>query len=174
MLLRLALIVLNTFYVSSSLVTENEGFEEVSDIVEWLDNFARRRSILRGTNHTGLNTEHDFYEVLDEDFDHDWGEDFDEAWDENMNDDALYHEMDVDLDVEVEEELDWGSNLTTFNREGFTRGRNLLQMTERDIQWLSSHNSRRKLYHSKFNKKYVPLKWSPTLKQSSKVWAKVN
>lgn len=89
MLLRFALVVLNACYVSSSLVTGNEGFEEVSDIVEWIDNFVRRHSFLRGTSHTGLNTEHDFYETLDEDFDHAWGEDFDKAWDENIDDDTI-------------------------------------------------------------------------------------
>eukprot|EP00804_Cyclotella_cryptica_P019252 CCRYP_006148-RA/>CCRYP_006148-RA protein AED:0.07 eAED:0.07 QI:1254/1/1/1/0.8/0.66/6/271/302 len=171
LLLRLALVAVNAFYSSSSLVAENEGIEEVSDVVEWLDNFAPQRSFLRRANHTGLNTAHDLHEALDEDFDQAWGEDFENAWDEEMNDDALYSYLDEDFDVEVEE-LKRRSNVTAYNRDAVSGGRLLVQMTERDKQWLSSHNIRRKRYHSKYNKKYVPLKWSLTLKQLSKVWAK--
>ncbi|KAL7547206.1 hypothetical protein ACHAWF_010523 [Thalassiosira exigua] len=44
-------------------------------------------------------------------------------------------------------------------------------MTDRDGDWLNSHNSRRKEWHERYNKTYVPLKWSNALKEDSSVWA---
>jgi hypothetical protein len=32
-------------------------------------------------------------------------------------------------------------------------------MTERDMLYLVAHNTRRKEWHSKYNKEYIPLKW---------------
>ena len=44
-------------------------------------------------------------------------------------------------------------------------------MTDRDKEWLESHNIRRKAWHEGNGKTYVPLKWSAALKAESKVWA---
>eukprot|EP00574_Skeletonema_japonicum_P013812 CAMPEP_0201713924 /NCGR_PEP_ID=MMETSP0593-20130828/587_1 /ASSEMBLY_ACC=CAM_ASM_000672 /TAXON_ID=267983 /ORGANISM="Skeletonema japonicum, Strain CCMP2506" /LENGTH=484 /DNA_ID=CAMNT_0048203139 /DNA_START=149 /DNA_END=1603 /DNA_ORIENTATION=- len=44
--------------------------------------------------------------------------------------------------------------------------------TERDNDWLEAHNTRRKEWHKRYGKDYVPLKWSNNLKASSQVWAK--
>jgi hypothetical protein len=80
------------------------------------------------------------------------------------------HEYDYDDLIRLEGE-EFGvelSNVTADERDG----RHLVQMSNRDMQWLNSHNIRRKKYHSKYNKKYVPLRWSPKLKRSSKQWAK--
>ncbi|KAL3762256.1 hypothetical protein ACHAW5_007205 [Stephanodiscus triporus] len=44
-------------------------------------------------------------------------------------------------------------------------------MTDRDRQYLNSHNTRRKVWHERYNKAYVPLKWDDSLKAEAKVWA---
>jgi hypothetical protein len=44
-------------------------------------------------------------------------------------------------------------------------------MTERDFQYLDSHNVRRKDWHERHNKTFVPLVYSPGLARSSKAWA---
>ena len=44
-------------------------------------------------------------------------------------------------------------------------------MTNRDIGFLRSHNTRRKAWHERYNKSYVPLKWDNSLKAEAKVWA---
>jgi hypothetical protein len=44
-------------------------------------------------------------------------------------------------------------------------------MTDRDIGFLESHNTRRKAWHERYNKRYVPLKWDNSLKAEAKVWA---
>lgn len=46
------------------------------------------------------------------------------------------------------------------------------KLSPRDKQWLDSHNKRRKTYHSKYKQKYVPLKWSDSLKREADKWAK--
>ena len=45
------------------------------------------------------------------------------------------------------------------------------EMSDRDSEWLESHNTRRKDWHERYNKPYVPLKWSEGLRAESKVWA---
>jgi len=45
-------------------------------------------------------------------------------------------------------------------------------MTDRDQQWLDSHNTRRETWHRAYGKSFVPLKWSASLKRSSQQWAK--
>jgi hypothetical protein len=37
-------------------------------------------------------------------------------------------------------------------------------LSDRDLQWLTQHNSRRKKYHAYYEKEYVPLQWSDGLK----------
>lgn len=44
-------------------------------------------------------------------------------------------------------------------------------MSDRDHEWLTAHNLRRKRYHEEFGKSYVPLKWSPTLAEEAKDYA---
>lgn len=44
-------------------------------------------------------------------------------------------------------------------------------MSDRDAQWLESHNIRRKEWHERWNTTFIPLKWSSSLKEESKVWA---
>mmetsp|Transcript_24358 Transcript_24358/g.39939 ORF Transcript_24358/g.39939 Transcript_24358/m.39939 type:complete len:258 (+) Transcript_24358:545-1318(+) len=44
-------------------------------------------------------------------------------------------------------------------------------MTARDNDWLDSHNSRRKRWHERYGKSYVPLEWSKALMNESKIWA---
>ena len=72
-----------------------------------------------------------------------------------------------------EVDYEWNSNATLIDYgNGDLDERKLAQLSVRDRQWLNSHNKRRRKYHNKFNKKYIPLKWSPKLKRSSKKWAK--
>jgi len=44
-------------------------------------------------------------------------------------------------------------------------------LTLRDQHWLDGHNTRRKKYHEQYGKTYVPLKWSPALKNMAKEYA---
>ncbi|KAL3822585.1 hypothetical protein ACHAXA_011504 [Cyclostephanos tholiformis] len=44
-------------------------------------------------------------------------------------------------------------------------------MDERDVEWLNSHNKRRRYWHPYYNTTYVPLQWSEKLKAEAKVWA---
>jgi hypothetical protein len=44
-------------------------------------------------------------------------------------------------------------------------------MTERDALYLEAHNTRRKDWHTRYNKEYVHLKWSQGLKDSSMKYA---
>ncbi|KAK1744463.1 hypothetical protein QTG54_004996 [Skeletonema marinoi] len=44
-------------------------------------------------------------------------------------------------------------------------------MTDRDMEWLEAHNTRRQEWHEDYRKDYVPLKWSNNLKASSQIWA---
>jgi len=44
-------------------------------------------------------------------------------------------------------------------------------VNERDQEWLDSHNIRRKEWHEKFGKSYVPLKWSDGLAKEAMIWA---
>lgn len=45
-------------------------------------------------------------------------------------------------------------------------------LNSRDREWLKSHNSRRKQWHTQNNRKYVPVKWSDALKKDAAVWAR--
>jgi hypothetical protein len=154
MMLRLVLITAKACFVSSALTTstaqEGHGFEQVSDIGHWLETRKTgvEKSFLRGSNHTGLETGPGLLEALDLVF----GNDFGRAWAPNHTTSTDEEELYGDLADEGD-------------------GRLLAQMSTRDRQWLNSHNKRRQKYHSKYNKKYVPLKWSPKLKRSSKRWA---
>ena len=38
-------------------------------------------------------------------------------------------------------------------------------------EWLTAHNVRRKEWHRRYGKSYVPLEWSSALKDESKVFA---
>lgn len=49
--------------------------------------------------------------------------------------------------------------------------RRMQSMTDRDRQYLNSHNTRRKVWHERYGRSYVPLKWDNALKAESKVWA---
>jgi hypothetical protein len=49
--------------------------------------------------------------------------------------------------------------------------RRMQAVTDRDIGFLKSHNTRRKAWHERYNKSYVPLKWDNLLKAEAKVWA---
>ncbi|KAL9184535.1 hypothetical protein ACHAXT_012505 [Thalassiosira profunda] len=42
----------------------------------------------------------------------------------------------------------------------------------RDKEWLDSHNDRRKRFHQKYGKSYVPLQWSDALKKDSEKFAR--
>lgn len=44
-------------------------------------------------------------------------------------------------------------------------------MTGRDTEWLVAHNQRRRSWHQRYGKSYVPLKWSNALKDESKDFA---
>ena len=44
-------------------------------------------------------------------------------------------------------------------------------LTDRDKLWLTGHNTRRKEWHTRYGKSYVPLKWSNWLKAQAKVYA---
>lgn len=46
------------------------------------------------------------------------------------------------------------------------------RMTTRDQLWLSGHNKRRKVWHKRHGKSYVPLQWSNSLKTQAGVYAK--
>ncbi|KAL7544660.1 hypothetical protein ACHAWF_008028 [Thalassiosira exigua] len=44
-------------------------------------------------------------------------------------------------------------------------------MSERDVEYLHSHNKRRRYWHAHYNATYVPLIWSESLKAEAQVWA---
>lgn len=44
-------------------------------------------------------------------------------------------------------------------------------MTERDHLYLDAHNVRRMLWHTSNDLDHVPLVWSPTLAEESRIWA---
>ena len=37
--------------------------------------------------------------------------------------------------------------------------------------WINAHNDRRRTYHTRYGKSYVPLKWSSSLENSARAWA---
>lgn len=45
------------------------------------------------------------------------------------------------------------------------------EMSNRDKDWLSAHNSRRRTYHQNAGKTYRPLRWSTSLASDAKTWA---
>ena len=45
-------------------------------------------------------------------------------------------------------------------------------VTGRDKEWLDAHNTRRKKYHERAGKRYIPLKWSAALAAESETFAK--
>ena len=45
-------------------------------------------------------------------------------------------------------------------------------LTDRDRLWLAGHNTRRKEWHTRYGKSYVPLQWSNALKVQAKTYAK--
>ena len=47
-----------------------------------------------------------------------------------------------------------------------------IDTTDTDEQWLVAHNSRRKEWHTRYGKSYVPLNWSNALKAQAKTYAK--
>ena len=45
------------------------------------------------------------------------------------------------------------------------------EMSDRDTQWQEAHNSRRKTWHERHEKTYVPLLWSKELAEDASSWA---
>lgn len=86
-----------------------------------------KRTLLRGTNETSLEIAHEIY-----------GE-----WEDALEDFYVASEEEEALDEETD------SNVTDSSH------RNLVFMTKRDSQWLSSHNSRRKKVKPN---QYMPLR----------------
>ena len=46
-----------------------------------------------------------------------------------------------------------------------------IDTTDTDEKWLHAHNKRRKEWHTRYGKSYVPLQWSNALKAQSKAYA---
>lgn len=46
-----------------------------------------------------------------------------------------------------------------------------IDTTDMDEKWLQAHNTRRKEWHTRYGKSYVPLKWSNVLKAQAKAYA---
>lgn len=44
-------------------------------------------------------------------------------------------------------------------------------ISDRDTDWLDSHNTRRKYWHEYYNTSYIPLLWSESLKAEAKIWS---
>jgi hypothetical protein len=73
-------------------------------------------------------------------------------------------------------ESDWGQRAHEFtissgtinSAEQFTAK---IDTTDTDEQWLVAHNSRRKEWHTRYGKSYVPLQWSNALKSQAKTYA---
>jgi hypothetical protein len=71
------------------------------------------------------------------------------------------------------------NNATVFSFENDTlvqmpRSNDILveiTMNDRDRGYLAAHNTRRKLWHTRYNKTFVPLEWDNDLKVQAKVWA---
>lgn len=47
-----------------------------------------------------------------------------------------------------------------------------IYMTDTDVQWLQSHNTRRKEWHTRYGRTYVPLEWSNALKAQARAYAR--
>ncbi|KAL7541402.1 hypothetical protein ACHAXR_010886 [Thalassiosira sp. AJA248-18] len=45
------------------------------------------------------------------------------------------------------------------------------EMSDRDIEWLEAHNTRRKTWHERYGETYVPLLWSTELAADAFSWA---
>ncbi len=78
-------------------------------------------------------------------------------------------------------ETEWGQrvhefSVTTSNGNSISAqqltAKNDDGMTERDLLWLTGHNTRRKEWHTRHGKSYVPLQWSNALKAQAKIYAK--
>jgi hypothetical protein len=78
-------------------------------------------------------------------------------------------------------ESEWGQrvhefSVTTSSGNSFSAqqltAKNDGGMTERDLLWLTGHNTRRKEWHTRYGKSYVPLQWSNALKAQAKIYAK--
>jgi hypothetical protein len=73
-------------------------------------------------------------------------------------------------------ESDWGQRVHEFSvatssgTQQFT-SKNDDVLTDRDRLWLVGHNTRRKEWHTRYGKSYVPLQWSKSLKAQAKVYA---
>ena len=75
-------------------------------------------------------------------------------------------------------ESDWGQRAHQFtissgtinSAEQFTP-KNDDVLTDRDRLWLTGHNTRRKEWHTRYGKSYVPLQWSNALKSQAKTYA---
>jgi hypothetical protein len=52
-----------------------------------------------------------------------------------------------------------------------TQNNATIDMTDADEKWLQAHNTRRKEWHTRYGKSYVPLQWSNALKAQSKAHA---
>ncbi|KAL9180008.1 hypothetical protein ACHAXT_007978 [Thalassiosira profunda] len=46
-------------------------------------------------------------------------------------------------------------------------------LSPRDIDWIDSHNKRRKEWHERYATAYIPLQWSSALEESSRQYAEV-
>ena len=73
---------------------------------------------------------------------------------------------------------DTNNNATAFSFENDTlvqmpRANDILVqiMNDRDRGYLAAHNIRRKLWHTRYNKTFVPLEWDNDLKGQAKDWA---
>jgi len=76
------------------------------------------------------------------------------------------------------DESEWGQRIhefsvtfssgSTVSAEQFT---SKIDMTDSDEQWLYSHNTRRKEWHTRYGKSYVPLQWSNALKAQARAYA---
>jgi hypothetical protein len=130
-------------FVSSTVALDSgSALGEIKEV-----NSPMPQQLLRG-NQTGLDVAQRLHEAIDHEYD--------------------YDEMIYKIYNDLEDE-EFGVDLS--NATADESGRRQLAMSNRDRQWLNSHNIRRKRYHSKYNNKYVPLRWSPKLKRSSKQWA---
>ncbi len=134
-------------------------FEEVAENFYRNSGVVDIRSFLRGAS--AFNSSENLNDLID--FQKFYYEHDDE--DDDDNDEPLDivddEEDDEDIDSTIVDEIDDGSG----RRLQTTPEKVLKTMNNRDKKWLSSHNSRRKMYHNKYGSSYSPLMWSHKLKK---------
>ena len=79
-----------------------------------------------------------------------------------------FYELSMDDEIIVYDKFGTGAERSNDFIVGYYK---TLSITQRELDYLNEHNSRREYWHTKFGGKYVPLKYSMGLAADAKAWA---